>query len=185
MHNSVKNTTRGLALVLGLGIAGLMIQTTSSYSAGEEPATKAKTCAKGKVWSSSSNKCVTQKSERLNDQERYAQAFLLAKSGKHAQSLDILKTIKNQKDPKVLTYLGYNNRKMGKTAEGVKFYKMALAIDPNYVRAREYLGEGYVASGKLDLAKQQLAEIKNRCGASCEEYKELASAIKSGKPTTW
>jgi hypothetical protein len=52
-----------------------------------------------------------------------------------------------------------------------------LAIDPDFVLAREYLGEGYVAAGKLDLARDQLREIGNRCGTNCEEYIELAEVI--------
>ena len=47
----------------------------------------------------------------------------------------------------------------------------------DFVRAREYLGEGYAAAGKLDLAKAQLAEIEKRCGKSCEEYEDLSKAI--------
>ena len=43
--------------------------------------------------------------------------------------------------------------------------------------AREYLGEGYVAAGRIDLAKQQLAEIGARCGTACESYLELAMHI--------
>jgi len=185
MDYSVKNQTRGLAIVLGLGFAGLLVQTTPSHSVGSAPETTAQTCPAGQIWSTSAKKCVTLKSENLNDEERYAQAFKLAKSGKYAQSLSILKTIKNRKDPKVLTYMGYNNRKLGNTKTGVKYYKQALAIDPNYVQAREYLGEGYVAVGQMKLAKQQLAEIKKRCGTSCEEYKDLAATIRSGKAKTW
>jgi hypothetical protein len=45
------------------------------------------------------------------------------------------------------------------------------------VLTREYLGEGYVAAGKMDLAKAQLTEIASRCGTTCEEYQELAEHI--------
>jgi hypothetical protein len=31
--------------------------------------------------------------------------------------------------------------------------------------------------GKIDLAKQQLTEIKRICGTSCEEYVDLNEAI--------
>jgi hypothetical protein len=34
-----------------------------------------------------------------------------------------------------------------------------------------------VVLGKLDLAKEQLAEIKRICGTSCEAYAELNEAI--------
>jgi tetratricopeptide (TPR) repeat protein len=77
----------------------------------------------------------------------------------------------------VLNGLGYTNRKLGHFPEGIAYYKKALEVDPNYAEAREYLGEGYVTIGKLDLAKEQLAEIRRICGTSCEEYADLNEAI--------
>ena len=50
-------------------------------------------------------------------------------------------------------------------------------MQPDYVKAREYLGEGYVAAGRVDLAKLQLAEIAKRAGTSSEEYIDLSQAI--------
>ena len=50
-------------------------------------------------------------------------------------------------------------------------------MNPDFVRAREYLGAGYADAGKLDLAKLQLAEIEKRCGTTCEEYGDLSKAI--------
>jgi tetratricopeptide (TPR) repeat protein len=77
----------------------------------------------------------------------------------------------------VLNYIGYANRKAGRLDAGISYYKKALAIDPNFVLAREYLGEGYVAAGKIELAKNELAEIAKRCGVTCEEYVDLAAEI--------
>ena len=77
----------------------------------------------------------------------------------------------------MLNYLGYSNRKAGRLDVGLSYYQKALAIDPNFVLAREYLGEGYVAAGKFDFARDQLHEIGQRCGTNCEEYKELAEVI--------
>jgi len=136
-----------------------------------------KTCPKGTVWSSKLKKCVSKDSSLLDENDRYRYAVWLGKKGQHAVSIEILKTMADQRDPKVLTYLGYNNRKMGDFKKGVKLYKKALAIDPNYVLAREYLGEGYVKVGKLDLAREQLAEIEKRCGTTCEAYLVLAMEI--------
>jgi hypothetical protein len=48
------------------------------------------------------------------------------------------------------------------------------------VLAREYLGEGYVAAGRIDLAQIELNEIKKRAGVDSEEYKDLAKAITTG-----
>ena len=85
--------------------------------------------------------------------------------------------IQNQNDPRVLNYTGYSHRKAGRLEIGITYYTKALAIDPNFVLAREYLGEGYVAAGRKDLAQLQLNEIASRCGTACEEYKDLAAAI--------
>ena len=80
-------------------------------------------------------------------------------------------------DATALTYLGYSHRKQGKIDLGIRFYKAALAIDPNNVDTREYLGEGYVAAGRKDLARIELAKVEKLCGTSCEQYAELAAAI--------
>jgi tetratricopeptide (TPR) repeat protein len=125
-----------------------------------------------KVW-----KCVKRTSGLLSDEELYEQGRLLAKEGEYEWALDVFSTIKNQNDPKVLNYIGYSHRKAGRLETGFSFYRKALAINPDFVLAREYLGEGYVAAGRIDLAQLQLAEIAKRCGTTCEEYKDLAKAI--------
>ena len=91
----------------------------------------------------------------------------------------------DQTDPNVLNYLGYSHRKMGRLAEGMAYYKKALAIDPDFVLAREYLGEGYLAAGKLRLAEEQLAEIAKRCGTDCKAYRQLAAAISGTGTPDW
>ena len=89
----------------------------------------------------------------------------------------MLLTIQNQQDPRVLNYLGYSNRKAGRLDVGITYYQKALAIDPNFNLAREYLGEGYIAAGRVDLAMNVLADIAKSCGTTCDEYKELNAAI--------
>jgi tetratricopeptide (TPR) repeat protein len=81
--------------------------------------------------------------------------------------------ITNQNDAEVLNYTGYANRKAGRLETGISFYQQALTLNPNYVQAREYLGEAYVLAGFNGLAQQQLAEIAKRCGTSCDAYKSL------------
>jgi tetratricopeptide (TPR) repeat protein len=94
--------------------------------------------------------------------------------------LVVLAAIKNQNDPRVLNMMGYSNRKAGRLEIGITYYRKALAIDPNFVLAREYLGEGYVAAGRIDLAQIELNEIKNRAGVNSEEYRDLSKAITTG-----
>jgi hypothetical protein len=47
------------------------------------------------------------------------------------------------------------------------------------LRAREYLGEGYLQKGDVAKAKEQLTEIAERCTGSCEAYGKLEQAIVS------
>jgi tetratricopeptide (TPR) repeat protein len=134
-------------------------------------------CKKGEVWSKKSKKCVQAKSGVLPDNELYDQGRALAKQGYYDWALVVLDSVQDKNDPHVLNYMGYSNRKAGRLDIGITFYRKALKIDPNFVLAREYLGEGYVAAGRVDLAKLQLTEIAQRCGVQCEEYKELSRAI--------
>jgi tetratricopeptide (TPR) repeat protein len=122
-------------------------------------------------------KCVKQTSGLLNDEELYQQGRILAKEGEYEWALNVFSAIKDQNNPRVLNYIGYANRKAGRLETGFAYYKKALAIDPNFVLAREYYGEGLVAAGRVDLAQIQLDEIAKRCGTHCSEYKELAKVM--------
>ena len=77
--------------------------------------------------------------------------------------------------------IGYAKRKLGNVDEGMAYYQRALAIDPNNADTREYLGEAYVETGRMDLAKAQLASVQTICGTECEQYEDLAAAI-AGQP---
>ncbi len=169
---------------------------TISFAAGDTPATPSESeadtknkkadkpeCKKGFVLKTIKKDgklkkdCVKAEAGILPDEEFYAQGRELAKSGKYEDAIQLLSLIKKQEDPRVLNYLGYSNRKAGRLEVGITYYRKALAIDPNFVLAREYLGEGYVAAGRIDLAKVELAEIARRCGKNCEEFKDLQKVI--------
>jgi tetratricopeptide (TPR) repeat protein len=120
---------------------------------------------------------VKRKAGLLSDEDLYQQGRALAKEGEYEWALDVLALIAKQDDPKVLNYIGYSHRKAGRLETGISFYGRALQLDPDYVLAREYLGEGYVAAGRVDLARLELGEIEKRCGTTCEEYKDLSAAI--------
>ncbi len=143
-------------------------------------------CKKGEIIKkitqngASKETCVKVKAGILPDEDLYQQGRLIAKSGDYDWALDVLAAIENQNDPRVLNYTGYSNRKAGRIEVGITYYRKALAIDPNFILAREYLGEGYVAAGRVDLAMAELNEIKARAGADTEEYKDLSKAISTG-----
>ena len=166
--------------ILTLGFAGLLALSASAYAAGEGGGGASPTknsCKKGEVWDKGKKKCLKVQSGILQDEDLYQQGRALAKEGRYDWALEVLAVVQNQQDPRVLNYTGYSHRKAGRLEIGITYYQKALAIDPNFNLAREYLGEGYVAAGRLDLARAQLAEIQTRCGTGCEEYKDLAEAI--------
>ncbi|MGI9383786.1 MAG: tetratricopeptide repeat protein [Methyloligellaceae bacterium] len=181
---NVRTPLLGLLLAL-LGAAAVALQPAPSRAAGDDIVKPTTVCPDGKVWSEDKNKCVGLKSGALPDRQLYQQGWRLAKAGHYEKAIRVLAAVVDQTNPKVLNYLGYSHRKMGRLAEGVAYYKKALAIDPDYVLAREYLGEGYVAAGRLQLAKDQLTEIGKRCGTHCKAYRQLAAVISGTRTETW
>lgn len=175
--------------LLYLSLAAVLMASASSMSfaaggdgGGGGPAEPAKKCKKGEVLKKVGNvwKCVKIESGILPDEDLYQQGRLLAKAGEYDWALQVLAAIENQNDPRVLNYAGYSNRKAGRLEIGIAYYRKALAIDPNFVLAREYLGEGYVAAGRIDLARLELDEIRKRAGTASEEYQDLSKAIATG-----
>lgn len=161
-------------------MASLLALSATAYAAGEGGSDSSpvnEQCKKGEVWNKARKKCVKAQSGVLPDEDLYQQGRALARAGHYDWALQVLAQIQNQEDPRVLNYIGYSHRKAGRLEIGIAFYRKALAIDPDFNLAREYLGEGYVAAGRIDLAQAELAEIGRRCGVTCREYQDLAAAI--------
>ena len=80
----------------------------------------------------------------------------------------------DRNNPDILNYLGFTLRKTGKLKEAEKYYLAGLKIKPDHNGINEYLGELYVKTGRVELAKERLAILKN---CNCEEYDELKEVI--------
>jgi len=139
-------------------------------------------CREGMIYNKETKVC--EWPSLLDDEALTEQGRDLALAGYYENALDALMAVRNKQDSTVLTYIGYANRKMGNLDEGIDWYHQALAIDPNNLHTREYLGEGYVAAGRMDLAKVELATIEALCGKDCKQYDALAAAI-AGEPEHW
>ena len=83
---------------------------------------------------------------------------------------------KNPDQPDILNYLGFAYRKTGDFMMAEVYYLQGLEIDPNHIGINEYLGELYIKTNRIDLAKQRLEILKN---CSCEEYDELKELIEN------
>ena len=81
-----------------------------------------------------------------------------------------------------LNYLGFTTRKLGDYKKGEEFYLEGLKIDPNHKGINEYLGELYVVTNRLDLAKERL-EVLKACG--CDEFKQLKAIIDGTKKSKY
>jgi tetratricopeptide (TPR) repeat protein len=143
------------------------------YSAKKKACTKV-SCGMGRVWSGEEQACIGDHSAALTDQAFYTEARARADEGRFHEALDLLARINK---PRVLNMIGYSTRKLGDLDKGLEYYHKALALDPDYLLAREYLGEGYLQKGDPVQAKGQLMEIAERCGNSWKEYDKLEKAI--------
>ena len=84
--------------------------------------------------------------------------------------------------PDTLNYLGFATRKLGDYEKGEEYYLLGLQIDPEHKGINEYLGELYVVTDRIDLAKERLSVLKN---CNCEEYKELKEIIEGKKQSKY
>ena len=133
-------------------------------------------------------------SDNSNDNSKtktsYEKAVVLIKSAKKYEKKDKIKKanksyekalkllIKSNKEkpnnPDTLNYLGFTTRKLGDYENGEKFYLEGLAIEPNHIGINEYLGELYVVTNRIDLAKERLKILEN---CNCKEYDQLREII--------
>jgi tetratricopeptide (TPR) repeat protein len=104
------------------------------------------------------------------------------KKYKQAQKLLLKSNDKKPNNADTLNYLGFTTRKLGDFENGEKYYLQGLAIEPNHIGINEYLGELYVVTNKIDLAKERL-EVLASC--NCKEYDELKQIIEGLKKSKY
>ena len=110
------------------------------------------------------------KTEKANKRYEKAQKLLLKSNKKKPLQAD------------TLNYLGFTTRKLGDYENGEKYYLLGLEIDPNHKGINEYLGELYIVTNRIDLAKERLNVLKN---CNCEEYGELKEIIDGTKTSKY
>jgi tetratricopeptide (TPR) repeat protein len=75
--------------------------------------------------------------------------------------------------------LGYSYRHLQRYNESLDAYQRALAINPKHRGAHEYIGEAYLALGRLDKAREHLEALDRLCFFPCEEYSDLKKAYEA------
>ena len=117
--------------------------------------------------------------------KKYEKKGKLDKAKKRYEKAQALLIKSNKKKPlqaDTLNYLGFTTRKLGDYENGEKYYLLGLEINPNHVGINEYLGELYVVTNRIDLAKERLKILEN---CDCEEYNELKEILAGTKKSKY
>ena len=151
----------------------LTLFTTNSFSAGSDStSTKVKSNYDKAVQSIKFAKKYEAKGKFEKAKKRYAKA----------QKLLLKSNSEKPNNANTLNYLGFTTRKLGDFANGEKYYLQGLEIEPNHIGINEYLGELYVATNRLNLAKERL-KILESC--NCKEYVQLKEVIEGTKKSKY
>ena len=151
----------------------LVVLTNNSFSAGTTSDTSDGSSSYTKAYNLiKAAKKYEKKGKTDKAQKRYAKAQkLLLKSNK-----------KKPLQADTLNYLGFTTRKLGDYEKGEEFYLQGLQIEPNHNGINEYLGELYVATDRMDMAKERLEVLKD---CNCEEFQELKNIIEGTKKSKY
>ena len=152
----------------------LTLITTYSFAAGSDSSSSSKV-------KSNYDKAV----EAIKFAKKYEAKGKLEKAKKrYAKAQKLLLKSNSEKPNKAdtLNYLGFTTRKLGDYENGEKYYLQGLEVEPGHIGINEYLGELYVATNRMDLAKERL-QILESC--NCEEYAQLKQIIDGTKKSKY
>lgn len=167
-------------------VSALLAAPVAAHAAGggsntpPKPSPTTTTCKDGMVFSTQLGACVRVQSEVLDDDVLYGAVREFAYAGQYDDARTALAEMSDQSDDRVLTYLGFINRKTGDAELGNAYYRQAIAANPNNLLARSYMGQGFVEAGDFVAARAELLEIRARGGKGTWPEVALAKAISSG-----
>ena len=171
-----------MTLRAALALSLLPVVAFAAGSSDNTPPTKTETtevCTDGMVWDEVKEECAAPSDARLDDKTLYDAAREFAYAGQLDDSRGALEAMQVKSDG-YLTYMGFISRKSGDLDGAEAFYQAALALNPNNLGARSYMGQGYVAAGKSYKARAELTEIRTRGGRGSWAEISLRMAIEDG-----
>ncbi|MEO0523159.1 MAG: hypothetical protein AAF088_09605 [Pseudomonadota bacterium] len=140
-------------------------------------------CERGQIYDRKTKSCLDAKSEAFSDQERYDAVRELAYANQFDRAQMVIAAADMPQDPRFLNYMGFINRKQGNMGAAMEYYQAALSIDPDYILARSYMGQGLLSQGDKIGATTQLREIAARGGRETWAYAALEQALYTGSHT--
>lgn len=172
--NSSRDLIRARAALVFVTLAGVIGAAPASAGKDIGPAGACDRFDKGSPgWT----ECAGQSAAaRPTDEDLFYAGYWMARTGRYGEAISYLKQSANP-DARTLTYIGFATRKSGDVDGAFPYYRRALALDPDFVVARAYLGEAHLSRGDVSAARGELAEIARRCGATCAAYDDLARHI--------
>ena len=159
-----------LLLTLGLTSNSLAAGSSSSSSGSGDMDTKSNYDKAVKLIKAAKKYEIDGKVNKANKRYQWALKFLVKSNKMKPNKAD------------TLNYLGFTTRKLGDFENGEKYYLQGLAIDPKHKGINEYLGELYVATNRIELAKERLNILS---GCNCDEYKQLKEIIEGTKKSKY
>jgi tetratricopeptide (TPR) repeat protein len=111
-----------------------------------------------------------------------AQAHSIA--GRHSEAVDLLETALavDPRNRPAFILLGRVSQAQRLPGKAIRFYSLALQLEPNDVDALAGQGEAYVQRGAVERARANLARVRTLCGQSCAQAASLAAVIQRGPP---
>lgn len=176
---------RAIAILLFSALPFTAFAAGSDDTAPPTPTETTTDCKKGEVWDEKTKLCTAPEDARLNDDTRFDAVRELAYANRPEDALRVLASMREGETDRVLTYLGFANRKAGRLEQGLTFYARALATNPDNILARSYLGQAYVDMGEPDLAAAELVEIRARGGVGSWAEASLSEALVTGRTISY
>ena len=103
----------------------------------------------------------------------------LVKQKKFDDAIPVLHqaVVADPKNAQAFSYLGFSHQQTENIPDAKKYFKIALSIDPDELRALNWGGQTDLSAEDLDAALKKLDRLSRVCGEGCSEYKELYAAV--------
>lgn len=170
----IKKVVKGGVYLLAITI---IFPVSTANSAGYEPSTPAPVAATPTSSPTTSAAPVTTPIKTVASELTRVNSMISKNDFKAARTSLLLLDKEFANNADINNLLGFSSRKLKDYRSSATYYTKALRINPNHLGALEYQGELFITTKKIADAKKNLQKLKNLCGVSCEEYKDLKKAI--------
>ena len=141
------------------------------------PPTPVADCPDGEVWNHDSLRCEAADADRHGDAALYLAVRELAWIGRLDSAEAVLDRMSDPLDARVLTYRGFIARMRGDAEGAMAWYRAALAVDPDNLLVRSYMGQALAEAGDRAGAHLQLDQIRARGGVGTRAEQALMLAL--------